>query len=266
MKKILIGVAVLAVLGGGYYFLSQPSSPEEGVNGVEENNGEKISGVKSFDLTGENFSFSQSEIRVRKGDTVRITFESTDGFHDWTIDEFDAKTEQVNPGETTSVEFVVDQVGAFEYYCSVGNHREQGMIGSLIVEEASAMMEEEGVTSMLMAETGTQTATLVAVDGSDSSGTAYRLLKDGVLSHALVATLPDPSEGNVYEGWLVQPSPLEFFSTGMLEKNSDGMWQLEYVIEGNIEYPFESYTRTIVTEEVVVDDTPEGHILEGDFE
>ena len=90
--------------------------------------------VKTFDLTGKNFEFSMEEILVNKGDTVRITFASSQGFHDWAIDEFNAATDQVNPGTTTEVEFVADQVGTFEYYCDVGNHRQQGMVGKLIVK------------------------------------------------------------------------------------------------------------------------------------
>lgn len=88
-----------------------------------------------IELTGENFAFSQKNITVQKGDRVRIEFTSTDGFHDWVVDEFDAATDRVQTGDTTSVEFVADTAGEFEYYCSVGSHRELGMVGTLIVEE-----------------------------------------------------------------------------------------------------------------------------------
>lgn len=91
--------------------------------------------AKVFEVTGKNFSFSTSEIRVKKGDTVVINFESTDGFHDWVLDEFNARTSKVQPGTPTSVTFVAEEAGTFEYYCSVGNHRQQGMVGTLIVEE-----------------------------------------------------------------------------------------------------------------------------------
>jgi len=85
-------------------------------------------------LTGKNFAFSQEEVTVQKGDRVRIEFESTDGFHDWVVDAFDAATDRVQTGGTTSVEFVADTAGEFEYYCSVGSHRELGMVGTLVVE------------------------------------------------------------------------------------------------------------------------------------
>jgi len=93
-----------------------------------------MSDVVEIALNGFNFGYSQDEIRVQEGDTVKIVLTSTDGFHDWVVDEFGAATARVNTGETTSVEFVADQKGTFEFYCSVGQHRAMGMKGKLIVE------------------------------------------------------------------------------------------------------------------------------------
>jgi len=95
---------------------------------------EEAADVVTVELSGHNFAFSQNEIRVKKGDRVKIVFSSTDGFHDWVIDEFSASTERVNTGGNTGVEFVADKAGSFEYYCSVGSHRQLGMVGTLIVE------------------------------------------------------------------------------------------------------------------------------------
>ena len=88
----------------------------------------------SFSLDAFNFGFSENEIRVKEGDTVTINLTSTDGFHDWVVDEFDAATERVQTDGTTSVTFVADKAGTYEYYCSVGQHRQNGMVGTLIVE------------------------------------------------------------------------------------------------------------------------------------
>lgn len=86
-------------------------------------------------LTAANFKFGASEITVKKGDRVRIELKVVDGFHDWVVDEFNAKTAQVKAGEKTTVEFVAEKAGTFEYYCSVGQHRANGMVGKLIVTE-----------------------------------------------------------------------------------------------------------------------------------
>lgn len=90
--------------------------------------------ARAFFVQAVNYSFSLKEIVVQQGDTVTINFESTDGFHDWVLDEFNARTKQVSPNKPTSVTFVADKAGTFEYYCSVGNHRAHGMVGTLIVK------------------------------------------------------------------------------------------------------------------------------------
>jgi plastocyanin len=87
-----------------------------------------------FTLDTFNYGYSEEEIRVQQGDTVTINLTNSGGFHDWVIDEFGTATEKINAGDTTSVTFVADEIGTFEYYCSVGNHRQLGMVGNLVVE------------------------------------------------------------------------------------------------------------------------------------
>jgi plastocyanin len=87
-----------------------------------------------FDITGKPYSFSKTELRVDKGDTVVINFENVEGFHDLVIDEFNVRTKQLNVGGKETIEFVADKSGVFEYYCSVGNHRSMGMVGKLTVQ------------------------------------------------------------------------------------------------------------------------------------
>ena len=70
---------------------------------------------------------------VNEGDTVTINFASTDGFHDFVIDEFNVASERVQTDGSTSVTFVADTAGTYEYYCSVGSHRANGMVGRLVV-------------------------------------------------------------------------------------------------------------------------------------
>lgn len=115
--------------------------PETDVENVQPTETLEPTGeVKTFVMTGENFKFvmdgeDNPTITVNKGDTVRIEFTSTQGFHDWVVDEFNAATQKVQSPDSTFVEFVADQTGQFEYYCSVGSHRANGMWGTLIVEE-----------------------------------------------------------------------------------------------------------------------------------
>ena len=89
--------------------------------------------VKTFNLEAGMFYFSLKEITVNKGDKVKIVLNNAGGMHDWVIDEFSARTPQIKAGETATIEFTADKTGTFEYYCSVGNHRQQGMVGKLTV-------------------------------------------------------------------------------------------------------------------------------------
>ncbi|MBS3099252.1 hypothetical protein J4462_03505 [Candidatus Pacearchaeota archaeon] len=138
MSKALITLVVLLIVGIASFFLLANSDSNITGNTISENANEK--GVKTFILTGENFKFvmnsvDNSEIKVKQGDKVRIEFVSTKGFHDWVLDEFDAATGQVRDTDgMTFVEFVADKKGTFEYYCSVGEHRANGMKGAFVVE------------------------------------------------------------------------------------------------------------------------------------
>ncbi len=158
MKGIFTVVVVVILAGLGWWYLGDTANAPTVGTPTINNDGSMVSDdndtnaasaditldeadmpenavpAKSFAITAENFKFSQKEIRVRKGDTVTINFEATSGFHDWKIDEFSAATDQVRPGTKTSVTFVADKAGSFEYYCSVGEHRAMGMVGKLVVE------------------------------------------------------------------------------------------------------------------------------------
>ncbi len=157
-KMIIIGIVAVVLLGGFVYMnvsqTSVPATVPETKNeiksppGVTEtevmtDKGKEVTDGASLIKKGapvnilleaKPFSFSQKEIRVKKGDTVKIQFTNKEGFHDWVIDEFNARTKQLQAGQTETIEFVADKTGTFEYYCSVGQHRANGMVGKLIVE------------------------------------------------------------------------------------------------------------------------------------
>lgn len=131
---IMMGCSKSATQSGG---LTGASAVEiEEIKNVLE---AKQDSTKTFVFTGSNFKFMMDAkenptIEVNEGDKVKIEFTSTEGFHDWVVDEFGA-TSKVRAGDpSTSVEFIADKKGTFEYYCSVGSHREMGMKGKLIVK------------------------------------------------------------------------------------------------------------------------------------
>lgn len=136
MNKALAGIVLIALLMLGASFILDKESDVTG-SFIDED----ILGRSSvtLNITGEDFKFiidgqDNPDINVRQGDKVMIYLSSKEGFHDFVVDEFNAATDRVSQGESTYVEFVADKKGTFEYYCSVGSHRENGMKGNLIVE------------------------------------------------------------------------------------------------------------------------------------
>lgn len=109
------------------------------------------------------------------------------------------------------------------------------------------------------------TSLLNSVDNYTGEGFSSRGWDTQSFKHSISAELPDPAPDKFYEGWLVKTTGgFDFFSTGKLEKNGD-YYELNYSRDN---YPKE-YTQVVVTEETLadgLDNKPEAHVLEGEFE
>lgn len=151
MKKILIPVSVVLIIAVGYYFYSFSNSStssdvELDTSTIVEEKTEPANPAVDIELSdtqdtlnvtveGGMFYFEPNVIEAKVGQKVVVNFKNVEGMHDFVIDELNAKTEIINAGEEQSIEFTPTEIGEFEYYCSVGNHRAQGMVGKLIVSE-----------------------------------------------------------------------------------------------------------------------------------
>jgi plastocyanin len=153
-RNLMIGIVViLVVVGAGWFLLRDQMMPgsttqmesitepadsmmqasPEGM--MESTDSSAMEGAaKEFNVTASNFKFDIPEIRVKAGDTVKINFKNSGGFHDFVLNEFNVATKQMNGPYEETVTFVADKPGTYEFYCSVGQHREMGMKGSFIVE------------------------------------------------------------------------------------------------------------------------------------
>ena len=142
-KIAIIVIIIVLIAGGAYLFTTSNSQPA--VNDTAEiNQQEEIvddtqmevdADTVVIEVSGANFSFNPSKITVKKGQKVKVVFTANDMQHDFVIDKLDVKSDIVTAGNTTEVEFTPTEAGEFEYYCSVGNHRAQGMVGTLTVTE-----------------------------------------------------------------------------------------------------------------------------------
>jgi plastocyanin len=133
-KFIILAIVLVVFTQGCTWQNSQKAEENTQVEQIVQEEQQVQPGIKEFEVSGNDFAFDVKEITVNQGDTVRINFTNSGGFHDLVIDEFNARTKQLADGGKETIEFVANQTGTFEYYCSVGKHRQMGMVGNLIVK------------------------------------------------------------------------------------------------------------------------------------
>lgn len=134
----IVVVVIVLLVAAGFFFVSSKDKPQTttSVSQAEADVQEPpvpTGPVKEFTVDGSNYEFGPTKIEVNKGDTVKITFKDNDGMHNLVVDGYNVKTNIIKGGTQDTIQFVADKVGTFKYYCSVANHEEQGMVGSLIV-------------------------------------------------------------------------------------------------------------------------------------
>src|SRR3989344_3156911 len=144
MNKVLVTFAVVLgvlLIGGVIWMINEasinadvlsndePNINSNSINKVNENPSEKkISEVKEITLTDQRFEYSPNVIRVKQGETVKITLNNIDAGHGIFVPDFNARGIE-------SVTFTADKKGTFTFYCPTycgSGHKE--MKGTLIVE------------------------------------------------------------------------------------------------------------------------------------
>jgi len=89
---------------------------------------------KVIPVQANNYVYDVKEIKAKQGEKVTVSFTNAEGFHDFVIDELEVNTGMVPAGQTVTVEIPTDKPGTYSFYCSVGDHRQKGMEGTLIIE------------------------------------------------------------------------------------------------------------------------------------
>jgi len=155
---MIVGIVVVIAVIGGYMLMRNGSSEQaentESMEGtVAEESSEQMEGetelmeeegayagvvdeqgVRVIDVEAGSFYYKPNVMKVKKGETVRIVMNSVSMMHDFNIDELGVKLPIVKDGDSGMIEFVAGEVGTFEYYCSVGQHRANGQVGMISVE------------------------------------------------------------------------------------------------------------------------------------
>ncbi len=90
-----------------------------------------------YEIEAKNFSYSLKTIEMKAGETIRVKLVNAEGTHDLMIAELEVKSKLLKAGESTVVEITapVSAKGqSYEFYCSVGNHRQMGMSGTIMIK------------------------------------------------------------------------------------------------------------------------------------
>jgi len=85
-------------------------------------------------MTAKKYAFEPAQIRVKKGDHVKLLITAVDHDHGIKVAAFHID-QKLKKGETTTVEFTADQAGTFPFecskFCGLGH---KNMKGELVVE------------------------------------------------------------------------------------------------------------------------------------
>ena len=137
MRRVLLLLAVALLAGCG----SEDSDDQASATGTN-------AGGASIELTATEFAFDPSTLEVEQAGETTFTLVNDGEFpHALEIEGqgIEEETAEIDGGEMT--ELTVDlEPGEYELYCPVGDHREKGMEGTLVVGGAaggSATMTDE---------------------------------------------------------------------------------------------------------------------------
>lgn len=159
-KILILAVAIIVIAGGIYFFAREKDNVRNSIKEAEENMVVEAENpttpnapvvpeitnetapetailtpeIKEFNITARRFVFEPDNIRVKKGDAVKLNITSVDVTHGFSISEFGVNA-NLEPGKMTIVEFVASKSGTFTFFCSVvcgAGHPD--MKGALVVE------------------------------------------------------------------------------------------------------------------------------------
>lgn len=130
---ILLGIFITACAGASYQKVDK-----EYVLTTDLRDGKLVFLGVSDEING----MENPTLSAKPGERITVTLiNGGEGQHDVTFPEVNASTEVLEEkGEESSVTFTVPSIhGEMEYYDSVGNHKELGMWGKLLVTESGQM-------------------------------------------------------------------------------------------------------------------------------
>jgi len=120
-------VTATAIQIGGMAMMGQNSRRQV-------NSGSKSADATEIVVQASNFKFDQTALTIPVGQKTRILFKNIEGVHDFVIEGMNIGTAVLQAGQQDFLEITPEKAGTYEFYCSVGSHRQMGMKGTLTVK------------------------------------------------------------------------------------------------------------------------------------
>ncbi|HWN20537.1 MAG TPA: cupredoxin domain-containing protein [Gaiellaceae bacterium] len=105
-----------------------------------DDEGGESSGGQTVEVVATEFAFDPADVSVDEAGETTFTVSNEGEFpHALEIEGngIEEETEELAPGESGSVTVELEP-GEYELYCPVGDHRDRGMVGTLVVGGAAA--------------------------------------------------------------------------------------------------------------------------------
>ncbi len=143
MSKSVVWVVLGFILGIGVVAVYMVTNPRQSVQTpvevpVEsEELEEDVKNEDTFEITIKmsEYIFSPSVISIDvEKDTTFVLKNLGFTTHDFVVEEIDIHSGLIPPGGSKTITFKADEPGEYDFYCSVGDHRDNGMEGVLIVK------------------------------------------------------------------------------------------------------------------------------------
>ena len=110
-------------------------------NDDEASEGEGGGGGETIEITGTEFALDPATVELDEAGTYTFRFVNDGGtVHALEIEGHgvEEETEEIDAGESAEVTVDLSEPGEYEMYCPVGNHRDEGMEGTVVVGGAGA--------------------------------------------------------------------------------------------------------------------------------
>ncbi len=144
-KLILTGLITAIIVTSGCLNTLDDNSPEENTmpEDIQENQTETSPETseqqeidRTIELTGRlDNTYNTHEIDVEEGETIEFIYQHRGGQHDLVLEkngERVAGTEVLSTmGDSDSFTYTFEEEADYQFYCSVGTHRAQGMEGQI---------------------------------------------------------------------------------------------------------------------------------------